>query len=234
MSEQDNKTQTPHYHGHRSRLRERFLQTNGHGMADYELLELLLFGALPRSDVKPLAKSLIAHFGSFADVIRAKPEELASFKQMGIVAQSILKSVQIAAIKILEHDMKEKPVLSHWDHVVNYCRAVMGHKTEEEFHLIFLNHKNHVIRDELHQKGTVNVVPVFPREIVKRALELSCSAVIMVHNHPGGDPTPSHADIKYTDDVNRALKAVNIKLHDHIIVTKGSQFTSFRQIGGIL
>jgi DNA repair protein RadC len=188
----------PHYHGHRGRLRERFLQGGSDALYDYEMLELILFHAIPRGDVKPLAKQLLAKFGSFAEVIAAPVERLREVRGLGDASIAELKVVQAAANRLLRGEVKQRQVLSSWSSVVDYCRAAMGFESKEHFRILFLDKGNHLIADEQHQTGTVDHTPVHPREVVKRALELSATAVILVHNHPSGDPTPSRADIEMT------------------------------------
>jgi DNA repair protein RadC len=211
----------PHYHGHRQRLRQRFLNGGRAALADYELLELVLATAIPRGDVKPLAKALLARFGRLADVFRASPQELAVVKGIGETTAAMLKVIEAAALVLLEQDLQDRPVLRNWQTVVDYCRAQMGHSRVEQFRLLFLDARNAVIRDEVQQTGTINQTAIYPREVVKRALEVGASAVIMVHNHPSGDPTPSRADIDMTRHVATALKAVGIELHDHLIISRG-------------
>jgi len=208
----------PHYTGHRKRLRERFVKSEGRGMADYEILEMLLFSSHPRGDVKPLAKELILKFGNLAKVLAATPEELAKIKGTSFAAISSIKLVREAAIRMLGHEVAEKPIMQSWEAVLDYCRAVMGHNKTEQFRIFFLDKKNKLIADELQQKGTVDHTPVYPREVVKRALELGASSLILIHNHPSGDPTPSKADIEMTSQIKRAATALGISLHDHIII----------------
>ena len=180
----------PHYTGHRKRLRERFLKVGADGLADYELLELLLFMARPRADVKPLAKALMNRLGSFAEVISADTERLAETAGAGESVIVTLKSVQAAALRLMREDVMDKPILGSWEKVLAYCRATMGYGKTEQFRVLFLNNKNILIADELQQTGTVDHTPVYPREVVKRALELGASAIVMVHNHPSGEPEP--------------------------------------------
>jgi DNA repair protein RadC len=219
-----------HYLGHRARLRERFLGTEGDKMADYELLELLLFGAKPRGDVKPLAKRLLKHFGSFDQVIHASAAELKAVDEVGDAAICCLKAVEVSAQRLIRAQVAQRPILQSWTALLDYCRLKMGQSKVEEFRLLFLNHKNMLIADEVQQRGTVNHTPVYPREVVKRALELGASAVIMAHNHPSGDPTPSQSDIDMTVKVQDALLAVGIKLHDHLIIS-ASEHYSFKSNG---
>ncbi len=223
-------TETPHYAGHRKRLRERFLTAGAGALADYELLELVLFPARPRSDVKPLAKALLARFGSFAAVISAERERLAEVKGMGDGAIVALKTVQAAALMFMRDEVAERPILSSWDAVLAYCRASMGYGATEQFRILFLNRKNVVIADEVQQTGSVDHTPVYPREVVKRALELGASAIIMVHNHPSGDPTPSKADVEMTRQVRDAGKSLGVTVHDHIIVGRGGH-ASLKSLG---
>jgi DNA repair protein RadC len=208
----------PHYHGHRERLRERFLDAGSAAVTDYELLELVLFRALPRRDVKPLAKDLIARFGSFAEVVSAPPERLAEIKGLGEAAITELKVVEAAAHRLARGQVKNRPVLSSWSNVLDYCRTAMAFADKEQLRVLFLDKRNRLIADELQQEGTVDHTPVYPREVVKRALELSATAVILVHNHPGGDPTPSRADIEMTRVIVEVAKPLGIEVHDHIIV----------------
>jgi DNA repair protein RadC len=209
----------PHYHGHRERLRERFREAGPGALADYELLELVLFRALPRRDVKPLAKQLLAEFGSFAEVIAA-PE--ARLEKLGLGNASIieLKVVLAAAQRLLRSQLKNRHVLSSWSSVLDYCRAAQGFADKEYFRILYLDRRNQLIADEVQQVGTVDHAPVYPREVVKRALELSSTAVILVHNHPSGDPTPSRADIQMTQAIVDVAKPLGISVHDHIIVGK--------------
>ena len=220
----------PHYHGHRQRLRERFLKAGGEALPDYELLELVLFPAQPRRDVKPLAKRLLDRFGSFADVISAEPERLAEVPDVGEPVIAALKTVQAAALRLAKEQVLHRPVLSSWQALLDYCRASMGYRKSEQFRILFLDRKNVLIADEVQQQGTVDHTPVYPREVVKRALELGASALIMVHNHPSGDPTPSKADIEMTREVMEAGKRLGITVHDHIVVSKG-RHASFRSMG---
>lgn len=206
----------PDHAGHRQRLRDRF--ANGGTVADYELLELLLFAAIPRRDTKPLAKRLIERFGSFAEVINAPPDRLKEVKGVGDAAIMQLKLVRAGALRLMQGDIMRRPVLGSWDSVLTYCRAVMGFEAKEQFRILFLDKKNHLIADEVQQVGTVDHTPVYIREVVKRALELSASAIILVHNHPSGDPTPSRADIDMTKQIVEAAKPLGIAIHDHIIV----------------
>ncbi|MDY0241027.1 MAG: DNA repair protein RadC [Rhodospirillaceae bacterium] len=208
----------PHYRGHRDRLRQRFLQGGPDALPDYELLELLLFLSIPQRDVKPLAKQLLARFGSLAALLSASPETLMSVDGVKMATAVALKTVQAAALRLAREEVIDRPVLGAWDKLLDYCRIALAHQDTERFHLLFLDNKNALIADEQQQKGTVNHTPVYPREVVKRALELNASAIIMVHNHPSGDPTPSRADIEMTRQVRDAAKAVGITLHDHLII----------------
>jgi DNA repair protein RadC len=209
----------PHYHGHRERLRARF-RGSGDAVTDYELLELVLFRAIPQRDVKPLAKDLIAKFGSFAEVLAAPPQRLAEVKGLGDAAITELKIVQAAAGRMARGRAHKRSVLSSWSSVLDYCRTVMAFADKEQFRILFLDKRNQLIADEVQQVGTVDHTPVYPREVVKRALELSATALILVHNHPSGDPTPSHADIVMTQAIVDVAKPLGIAVHDHIIVGK--------------
>jgi DNA repair protein RadC len=210
----------PHYHGHRERLRERFLRAGDEALADYELLELVLFRALQRVDVKPLAKDLLARFGSFAEVISAPPERLAEIKGLGPAGIAELKIVQAAATRLTRGQVKGRTVLSSWSNVLDYCRSAMAFADKEQFRILFLDKRNQLMADEVQQQGTVDHTPVYPREVVKRALELGATAIVLVHNHPSGDPTPSRADIQMTQAIIEVARPLGISVHDHIIVGK--------------
>ena len=210
----------PHYHGHRERLRARFREAGTEAVSDYELLELVLFRAIPQRDVKPLAKDLIAKFGSFAEVVAAPAARLAEVKGMGDAAVTELKIVQAAAGRLARGQVQKRPVLSSWSNVLDYCRTAQAFAEKEQFRVLFLDKRNQLIADELQQTGTVDHTPVYPREVVKRALELSATALILVHNHPSGDPTPSHADIQMTQAIIDVAMPLGIAVHDHIIVGK--------------
>ena len=220
----------PHFHGHRQRLRERFLKSGADALPDYEMLELLLYLGLPRRDVKPLAKALLDRFGTFAEVISAEPAALAEVKGMGEAAIIALKSVQSAALRLSRDEVMNRHVLSHWQQLVDYCKASMAYGKTEQFRILYLDRKNNLIADEVQQEGTVDHTPVYPREVVKRALELGATALIMVHNHPSGDPTPSKADIEMTREVQAAGERLGIVLHDHVVVSKGGT-NSFKTMG---
>ena len=211
---------SPHYHGHRERLRGRFREAGADALADYELIELVLFRAMPRRDVKPLAKALIARFGSFAEVVAAPPARLAEVPGLGSAAITEIKIVQAAASRFARGRMKRRPVLSSWSSVLDYCRTAMAFADKEQLRVLFLDKRNQLIADEVQQVGTVDHTPVYPREVVKRALELSATAIIIVHNHPSGDPTPSRADIQMTQAIVEIAKPLGISVHDHIIVGK--------------
>jgi DNA repair protein RadC len=221
------KEASQHYYGHRERLRSRFLKAGNEALSDYEVLELLLFRALPRRDVKPLAKSLIAKFGSFAEVVSATPARLAEVKGLGNAAIAELKIVQAAANRLARSHVDKRPVLSSWTAVLDYCRTAQAFAEKEQFRVLFLDKRNKLIADEVQQTGTVDHTPVYPREVVKRALELSATAIILVHNHPSGDPTPSRADIQMTQSILEIAKPLGIAVHDHIIVGKDGH-TSFK------
>jgi DNA repair protein RadC len=208
----------PHYHGHRERLRTRFNDAGADAVSDYELLELLLFSAIPRKDVKPLAKALLEEFGSFAEVIAAPRHRLRERLGEGAVTQ--LKIVEAAAQRLARGAVKRKAVLSSWQAVIDHCRTAMAFSDKEQFRILFLDKKNQLIADEVQQEGTVDHTPVYPREVVKRALELSATAVVLVHNHPSGDPTPSRADIQMTQQIIDVARPLGIAVHDHIIVGK--------------
>ena len=210
----------PHYHGHRQRLRQRLLEAGADAVRDYELLELVLFRGIPQRDVKPLAKSLIERFGSFAEVVSAPAERLREVKGLGEAAIAELKIVQAAASQFVRGQTKKRPVLSSWSNVLDYCRTAQAFADKEQFRVLFLDKRNQLIADELQQVGTVDHTPVYPREVVKRALELSATAIILVHNHPSGDPTPSRADIQMTQSIIAVAKPLGIFVHDHIIVGK--------------
>ena len=219
-----------HQIGHRERLRERFLEGGAGAMPDYELMELVLFAAIPRRDVKPLAKQIIARFGSFAEAIAAPRARLLEVEGIGEAAVTQLKIVEAAALRLSRTAMLNKPALSSWAALIDYCTAAMARSPNEEFRILFLDRKNILVADEVQTRGTVDHTPVYPREIVKRALELGASAVILVHNHPSGDPTPSRADIEMTRDVVAAAKALKISVHDHLVIGR-SGHASFKTLG---
>jgi DNA repair protein RadC len=206
------------------------MKSGADSLPDYELIELVLFPALPRRDTKPMAKALLKHFGTFAEVISADANELKSIDGIGDAVVVALKTVQAAALRLSSDEVMDRPVLTSWDKLMKYCRASMAYEKSEQFRILFLNKKNVLIADEVQQKGTVDHTPVYPREVVKRALELGASAIIMVHNHPSGDPSPSKADIEMTLEVREAGKKLGIMLHDHIIVSKGGN-NSFKTMG---
>ncbi len=220
----------PHYLGHRERLRERFLAGGADAMPDYELMELALFAAIPRRDVKPLAKALIARFGSFAEAIAAPRERIREVDGMSETAVAQLKIVEAAALRLSKTRVMGRPALSSWAALIDYCAAAMARSMTEEFRVLFLDRKNILIADEVQSHGTIDHTPVYPREIVKRALELGASAIILVHNHPSGDPTPSRADIEMTRDVVASAKALRIIVHDHVVIAR-SGHASFKSLG---
>jgi DNA repair protein RadC len=211
-------------------MRARILAGQGETMADYELLEMMLFIALPRVDTKTLAKTLIARFGSYSAVIAAPPEELVQVKGIGESAVATLKVVQLAAQRLARAEVVERPVLNNWDRLMDYLHAVLARERVEQFRVLFLDTRNRLLADEAQARGTVNHTPVYPREVVKRALELKATGLILVHNHPSGDPTPSRDDLEMTQEVKRAASALSIVLHDHVIVGNGT-WLSFRREG---
>ncbi len=220
----------PHYAGHRARLAERFGETGGSALPDYELLELLLFHALPRRDTKPIAKALLSRFGSFSGVLGAPEARLAEVSGVGERTARYLKLLQAAATRYARDSIGEKPLLTSWQAVVDYCRAAMAFEAKEQFRILFLDKKNGLIADEVQQTGTVDHTPVYPREIIKRALELSATALILAHNHPSGDPEPSRADIEMTARIVEIAKPLGIVVHDHLIVGAHGH-TSFKARG---
>lgn len=207
-----------HYHGHRERLRDRFREAGSDALADYELIELILFRAIPRRDVKPLAKALIARFGSFAEVVAAPPARLVEVEGVSEGVATEFKIVEAAAKRFAKGVIKKRRSLGSWSEVVDYCRTAMAFDDREDFRILFLDKKNGIIADEAQGVGTVDHTPVYPREVVKRALELSASAIILVHNHPSGDPTPSTQDVKMTLDIIAIAAPLGVTVHDHIIV----------------
>jgi len=214
-------SEKPHYHGHRERLRERFRSAGPDALADYELLEMILFGARPQGDTKPAAKALLKRFGSLAQVIHAPEALLREIDGIGESSVHQLKLIAATADRIAKGEIKRSVALSSWHEVIDYCRSSMAFADKEQFRLLFLDKKNQLIADEVQQIGTVDHTPVYPREVIKRALELSATALILVHNHPSGDPSPSQADIQMTKAIIDIAAPLGISVHDHIIVGKG-------------
>jgi DNA repair protein RadC len=217
----------PHYKGHRDRLRQRFVTGGEAALADYELLELLLFQAIPRKDVKPLAKALIAKFGSYANVLNAPLHQLSGFDGLSETSAIAIKSVQAAAHRLMKQDVMNKPVLNSWDKLMDYCKATMAYEQKEYFRILFLNKKNELILDEVQGSGTIDHTPAYPREVVKRALEVGATALILLHNHPSGDLNPSEADIIMTESIVDAATPLGIVIHDHIIISRKG-YASFK------
>ena len=217
----------PHFHGHRQRLRDRFMDAGEAALADYEMLELLLFRAIARRDVKPLAKALIARFGSFAETVAARPERLREIDGLNEAAIVEIKLIEAAAKRLARGALQRRPVLSSFMEVLDYCRTAMAFAEREEFRILFLDKRNALIADEVQGVGTIDHTPVYPREIVRRALELGASALILAHNHPSGDPTPSAADIRMTKDIAAIAQPFGITIHDHLIVGRHGH-ASFR------
>jgi DNA repair protein RadC len=216
--------------GHRERLKARFRSTGGDGLADYELLEMLLFRTIPRRDTKPLAKRLIARFGSFAEVLSAPGERLTEVDGVGESVVTDLALIRAASLKLARGQVMERPVLTSWQLVLDYCRAAMAFETREQFRILFLDKRNRLVADEVQQRGTVDHTPVYVREVVRRALELSATALILAHNHPSGDPTPSRADIDLTKLIVDVARPLGITIHDHLIMARDGH-ASFKALG---
>jgi DNA repair protein RadC len=220
----------PHFHGHRQRLRERFMMGGGEALPDYELLELVLAQAIPRGDVKPLAKLLLGKFGGFTEVIAAEPTRLEEVKGVGPAVVAQFKVVQEAAKRLARGRVLNRPVLGSWDALIDYCSIAMAHNPVEQVRVLYLDKKNVLIADEMQQKGTIDHTPIYPREVVKRALDLGATAMILVHNHPSGNPQPSKADIDMTRQIVTAAQNLGIVVHDHVVIGKG-QYASFKSLG---
>jgi DNA repair protein RadC len=220
----------PGHLGHRERIRARLLDHGAQATADYEILEVLLFANYPRKDTKPVAKALIARFGSLAGVLAADPRALTEVEDVGPGAAATIKAAQAAALHLLRAEVQDRPVLNNWERLTGYLHAAIAREPIEQFRVLFLDSKNRLLADEAQAKGTVNHTPVYPREVVKRALALHATALILVHNHPSGDPAPSRADVEMTAEVKQAAAALGIVLHDHLIIGQGRQL-SFRREG---
>jgi len=220
----------PHYWGHRERLRRRFLEGGQAAMPEYELLELLLFNAIERIDVKPLAKALLSVFGDLNGVVAASEHRLLQVPGTTAKVWLQLRIAEAFAHRMARARVMQRSVISSWDELLAYCRTVMAHRDTEQFRVLFLDRKNVLIADEPQAQGTVDHVPVYPREVARRALELNASALILVHNHPSGDPTPSRADVAMTEQIDLALNAIGVVLHDHVVIGKGAE-ASFRSLG---
>ena len=222
---------SPSIYRRRHRLRQFLIAAGAENLPDYELLEVLLFAANPQGDVKPTAKSLLAYFGGFGQVMSADPDAL-SKAGLGLAGIAAIKSVREAALRLMRLELQQQPVVGSWDKLIDYCNAQVAHSKVEEFHILFLDRKNVLLRHERQQRGTIDHTPVYPGEVVKRALELGAAAMILVHNHPSGDPMPSKADIAVTQDIKRAAAALGIILHDHVIIGRNGH-TSLRDLGEI-
>lgn len=216
--------------GHRQRLRVRLLTAGPDALADHEMLELVLFLALPRRDTKPIARALLARFGSYAGAIAAPLRDLRCVEGVGEAGAAALKTVQAAALRLARAEVMDKPVLANWDLLMDYLNAVMARERIEQFRVLYLDARNRLLADEAQGTGTVNHTPVYPREVVRRALECHATAIILVHNHPSGDPTPSRADIDMTAEIKVAAASLSIVLHDHVVVGNG-RWLSFRREG---
>lgn len=220
----------PHYHDHRARLRKRFEEAGHEALADYELLELMLFRTIPRRDTKPLAKALLQRFGDLAAVLGAPPQRIAEVDGAGPAVAQDLKTVQALMERAMRAALMQRPVISSWSQLVNYCRVSMAQAPREQFRVLFLDVKNQLIADEILNEGTIDHAPVYPREVARRAIELAAAAVVLVHNHPSGDPRPSAADVAITREIVAAAQAVHVKVHDHLVVGRnGAQ--SFKALG---
>ena len=216
--------------GHRQRLRDRFLNAGPNALADYELLELALFRTFSRKDTKPIAKTLLARFGTLSDVLAADASELNKIDGIGPTTIADLKVIKALAEQVGRERLRDRPVLSSWQSLIDYCRTAMAHEPREQLRILFLDKKNRLIADEVQQTGTVDHAPVYPREVVRRALELSSTAIIIVHNHPSGDPTPSDGDVRMTARIVEAARHLGITVHDHIIIARNGH-ASFRSLG---
>lgn len=220
----------PHYAGHRERLRERADRGGLAALPDYEVLELILFRSIPRGDVKPLAKQLLARFGSLGAVLGATAEELRTVQGVGEAVSLDLKLLHEAGLRTAREQVARRPVISSWSALLAYTKTALAHEAREQFRVLFLDKKNQLIADEVMNRGTVDHAPVYPREVVRRALELSASAIILVHNHPSGDPTPSSADVDMTRQVVEAARSLRIAVHDHLVVGRDG-VASFKALG---
>ena len=219
-----------HAKGHRNRLKQKFVKDNGSSLADYEILELILTYAIPRKDVKPIAKDLLKTFGDISAVFGAEVSDLTKVDGVGLESATLIKVIQASSGLVAKTEMKKGHILSTWDKLIEYCTIHMAHKKVEQFRIIFLDSRNRIICDEEQTKGSVNTTSIYPREIAKRALDLNATAIIMVHNHPSGDPKPSQADIDMTNQVKDALINLDITLHDHLIIAK-EDIVSFKTLG---
>ncbi|MHA1548945.1 MAG: RadC family protein [Alphaproteobacteria bacterium] len=229
MAGTDKTGPAPHFHGHRERLKARLRDGGQEALADYELLELILFQIIPRRDTKPIAKALLDRFGSFSETLSAPEQLLMEIDGIGLSVAHHLKLVRAAAQRFAKDPVQHGAQLDSWAAVVDYCRAAMAYEPVEQFRILFLDRKNRLIADEVQGTGTIDHTPVYPREVVKRALELSATALILVHNHPSGDPTPSRADIQMTKTIAEVAEPLGVKLHDHLIIGK-SGHASFRSL----
>lgn len=221
---------TPHYAGHRQRLRDRFVNAGTDALQDYELLELLLFMAIPRRDVKELAKTLLSTFGSLPELMSASHHALTQIDGISENVATAIKTVTAIAERMMKQEFMHKPILNNWTRLMDYCHMTMAHEKKEHFRILFMNKKNELIADEIQGSGTVDHTPAYPREIMKRSLELGATAIILMHNHPSGDPKPSQADIDMTNAIIAAAKPFEITIHDHIVIARNG-YTSFRNEG---
>lgn len=219
----------PHHSGHRDRLRQRFVNAPD-SLPDYELVELLLFMAIPRKDVKPIAKLLIARFKNMNGVLNASLNDLQGISGISYNSAVAIRAIRQAGLRLLQQDVMGRPILNSWQRLIDYCTAAMANDKNEHFRLLFLNKKNELIADEVQQSGTVDHTPAYPREIMKRSLELGATALILVHNHPSGDPTPSDADVQLTRQIIAAGQPFDIIIHDHLIVSRNGT-SSFKTLG---
>jgi DNA repair protein RadC len=220
----------PHYHQHRERLRQKFDEAGAAALADYELLELMLFRTIPRQDTKPLAKALLEKFGDLAAVLAAPVQRIAEVKGAGPAVAQDLKIAHALLERASKAQVRQRAVISSWSQLVNYCRMSMAHASREQFRVLFLDVKNHMIADEVLNEGTIDHAPVYPREVARKALEHAAAAVILVHNHPSGDPKPSAADVAITREIATALSAIGVKVHDHLVIGRNG-VESFKSLG---
>lgn len=226
----DQEQMTPHYHGHRERLREKLFDGVGKGLQDYELLELLLFPAIPRKDIKPLAKDLLSYYRDLRGVFYAEPSQLKEKFKLSDTVVSLLKVSVVIVDRLARHQIAEQAVIGSWNELLQYCTVTMGHEKIEQFRVLFLDQKNKLIADEVLSKGTVNQTPVYPREVMRRAIELGAMSLILIHNHPSGDTKPSRADIDMTKEIQNAGRVFGIRIFDHIIISSTSH-ASFQNLG---